>query len=79
MKWENYNLLLIKMKLQEKNSKKNMNWLYQKEIYLVLNLLEEMMNLLFFMRNLKYNNQLQQKVKLNIEKEFLILIYQILK
>lgn len=79
MKWENYNLLLIKMKPQEKNSKKNMNWLYQKEIYLVLNLLEEMMNLLFFMRNLKYNNQLQQKVKLNIEKEFLILIYQILK
>jgi hypothetical protein len=58
MKWENYNLLLIKMKPQEKNSKKNMNWLYQKEIYLVLNLLEEMMNLLFFMRNLKYNNQL---------------------
>ena len=79
MKWENYNLLLIKMKLQEKNSKKNMNWLYQKEIYLVLNLLEEMMNLLFFMRNLKYNNQLQQKVKLNIEKEFLILIFQTLK
>ena len=79
MKWENYNLLLIKMKPQEKNSKKNMNWLYQKEIYLVLNLLEEMMNLLFFMRNLKYNNQLQQKVKLNTEKEFLILIYQILK
>lgn len=79
MKWENYNLLLIKMKPQEKNSKKNMNWLYQKEIFLVLNLLEEMMNLLFFMRNLKYNNQLQQKVKLNIEKEFLILIYQILK